>query len=143
MKIKVNQVPEEGLRLKGNEPSSIFDIKEPLFRFENPIHYDLEVTWVGINNLLVQGKLSIIVKAQCVRSLEWFDLPIEVPEFQSHHADVKGDEVDLTEEIREDILILLPANPISPKAKPLEATPPSQPKKGSAAWGKLDKLKLK
>jgi uncharacterized metal-binding protein YceD (DUF177 family) len=143
MKIKTHLIPEDGLQLEGDEPASILDIKEPIFRFEKPIHYVFDVTWVGQENLLIQGKLSTVVSAQCVRSLEWFDYPLEVPDFKSHHADVKGDEVDLTAEIREDILILLPANPISPKAKPLEAKAPSIPKKGSSAWGKLDQLKLK
>jgi uncharacterized metal-binding protein YceD (DUF177 family) len=144
MKIIVYKVPEEGMKIVGDDPPSILDVsKETLYRFEKPIHYEFDVTWVGENSLLIEGKLSTIVKAQCVRSLEWFELPIEVADFKSHQPDLKDDEVDLTEEIREDILILLPANPISPKAKPLEATQPSKLKTGSEAWGKLDKLKLK
>ncbi len=144
MKIKLHMIPEEGMWLEGEEPAAILDTAESLFRFEQPIHYALDLLWVGERNLMVRGKLSTIVRARCVRTLEWFDLPLATEEFECHLERVRGDEVDLTQEIREDILLLLPANPVSPEAKPLKAKKPSAPaKKGSRVWGELDKLKLK
>ncbi|MBI4026002.1 MAG: hypothetical protein HY360_13535 [Verrucomicrobia bacterium] len=143
MKIKLHQVSDEGLHLEGEEPSAILDISEPLFCFKHPIRYQLDAFWVGHRNLLVKGRLSTIVRAQCVRTLEWFDLPIVVEDFQCHRANVRGDEADLTPEIREDILLLLPANPVSPRAKPLKAGPSAGTEKGSQVWGRLDQLKLK
>ena len=142
MKFKMSQVPEEGLHLEGEDSPSIMDISETLFRFEKPVRYEFDLTWVGKRSLLVQGRISTIVRAQCVRTLEWFDLPLIVEDFQ-HHVDFKGDEVDLTEEIREDILLLLPANPISPEAKSVKTEQSPQPKGGSEVWEKLDQLKLK
>jgi len=143
VKIRVHQIPEEGLSLKGDDPPSILNIAEPLFRFERPIHYQLEAAWVGTRSLLIRGRLSTIIRAQCVRTLEWFDLPIVVEDFQCHRQTVKWDEVDLTEEIREDILLLLPLNPVSPQAEPLKSNAHPKPKENSKVWGKLDQLKLK
>ena len=99
--------------------------------------------WTGYdekNTLTLTG----VIRAKCVRTLEWFDLPLEVKDFTCHVDEVLGDEVDLTPQIREDILILLPPNPVSPEAKPLkEAKPRTKKASGSKVWGDLDKLKLK
>ena len=143
MKFKIHQVTEEGLYLKGDESPSLLEFTEPLFRFEQPIHYELEATWVGECDLLIRGKLSTVIRAQCVRTLEWFDLPLVVEDFQSIREGFKGDEVDLTQEIREDILILLPTHPVSPQAKPIEVDQAVKPEGSKEVWKKLDQLKLK
>lgn len=142
MKIKVHQIGEEGLILEGEDLPSILEFSEPLFRFEKPIRYQLSVNWVGDNDLLVCGRLSSVVKAQCVRTLEWFDMPIVVDNFECH-IEVKDDEADLTQEIREDILLALPSNPVLPDAKPLAVKQPPELESGNKVWGKLDRLKIK
>ena len=143
MKIKIHQVPEEGLHLEGQEAPSILDISEPLFRFESPVFYRLDISWVGDRSLLIRGYISTIVRAQCVRTLHWFDLPLVKQDFQHHQETIQGDEVDLTQQIREDILLLLPSNPVSPQAESLNAKQPVEPKIGNKVWEKLDRLKLK
>ncbi len=143
MKIKIHQIPEEGLHVEGQETPSILDISEPLFRFENPIFYQLDIAWVGDRSLLVRGCISTTIRAQCVRTLDWFDLPLAKEDFQYHQETIHGDEVDLTQQIREDILLLLPSNPVSPQAKLPKAKQTVKPKSGNKIWKKLDQLKLK
>lgn len=147
MKIKIHTIPEEGLYLEGDEPPSILDLSEPLFHFKNPIHYQLEICWTGIRSLLIRGRLSAMIRVRCVRTLEWFDLPIVIENFQSHRSELEEDEVDLTQEIREDILLALPSNPISPLAeslKPLKKTEqPTKSEGNGNVWGILNQLKLK
>jgi uncharacterized metal-binding protein YceD (DUF177 family) len=144
MKIKVHQIPEEGVHLEGEDAPAVMDVNEELFRFEKPIAYKLDVMWIGDKSILARGQISTVVRAKCVQTLEWFDLPLVVEQFSSDSQKVHGDEVDLTEQIREDILLLLPANPVSPQAKPLKAKQPNRKTtSGSVVWGKLDKLKLK
>ena len=143
MKFKVHLVPDEGLHLEGSEPPSVLDFSEPLFRFEEPIQYQLDVTWVGDDSLLVLGKISTKVRAQCVRTLQWFDIPLVVKDFQVNLSDIKGDEADLTQEMREDILLLLPTNPVSPEGSLLKAEEPANSKDMRQVWEKLDQLKLK
>jgi uncharacterized metal-binding protein YceD (DUF177 family) len=143
MKFKLHLVPEEGLHLEGEDSPGMLEISDPLFEFQNPIEYSLDILWVDDDSLLIRGNLSTIVRAKCVRTLEWFDLPVKVEEFEQHVKDPQGDEVDLTEMMREDILLLLPANPVSPEAEPPKEILPNRPKSGSVVWGELDKLKLK
>lgn len=143
MKFKVHQVPEEGVHLEGDDSPKIMEMSEPLFEFKEPIHYSLDITWVGERGILASGSLSTTVRAQCVRTLEWFDLPLKVDDFEQYVKDFEGDEVDLTPLMREDILLLLPANPVSPEAEPIKEILPNKPKGGSLVWGKLDELKLK
>ena len=143
MKIKIYQIPEEGLHIEGQEAPSILDISEPLFRFESPIFYRLDIAWMGDRNLLIQGCISTVVRAQCVRTLDWFDLPLVKQDFQHHQETIQGDEVDLTQQIREDILLLLPSNPVLPQAKLPKADQPVEPESGNKIWEKLDQLKLK
>ncbi len=142
MKIKLQLIPEEGLRIEGDDPPSILDLREALYRFEQPIHYALEFSRMEGDAVLVRGTLSTVARARCVRSLEWFDLPLHVPEFTCHHEQ-PGDELDLTPEIREDILLALPQNPVAPDAKTLETFPASQNGGRPAIWQKLDQLKIK
>ncbi len=143
MKIKIHQIPEEGLDIEGEEPPSVLNLSEKLFRFESPIRYQLNVMWVGKRGLLFRGRLSVMVRAQCVRSLEWFDLPIVVEDFQCHREEVRGDEVDLTPEVREDILLLLPSHPVLPKTELLKAELPAELGGDDRIWKKLDQLKIK
>jgi len=142
MKIKLRQIPQEGLRIEGDEPPSVMDLRDPLYRFEQPIHYALEVTPVEGRGISVRGGLSTVARACCVRTLEWFDLPLVVENFQYHSGQVRGDEIDLTPEIREDILLALPSSPVSPQAQPLEAGKHDQARVQNGVWGKLDQLKL-
>jgi len=143
MKIKVHDIPEEGLHIEGEDAPSLYDVKDILYRFEKPIRYVLDFLWVGDRKLLVRGRLETVVRAQCVRTLDWFDLPLAQEGFEAFVEAVRGDEVDLTPQIREDILLLLPPNPVSPQAKPLKAGQPQDLEGGSEVWRKLDQLKLK
>ena len=144
MKFKVHLVSEEGLHLEGEDSPGMLEISDPLFEFRKPVRYILDIIWVGERDLLIRGVLSTTVRAKCVRTLEWFDLPLEVKDFEQHMKDFRGDEVDLTPLMREDILLLLPANPVSPEAEPLkEILPKNKSKGGSLAWRKLDELKIK
>ncbi len=92
MKIKVHQIPEEGVHLQGEDPASILDLAEPLFRFKKPVHYDLQISWVGERSILAAGRLSTIVSAQGVQTLEWFDLPLAtIRQTSLKRISLKGD----------------------------------------------------
>lgn len=143
MKLKVPQIPEEGLHLEGEDAPEVLEFKELLFRFEKPVHYVLDILWIEDKAVLARGKLSTTVRAQCVRTLEWFDIPLSVEDFECQVEVTKGDEVDLTPHIREDILLLLPTNPVLPNAEPIKTAPPPKKVGNSKVWRKLDQLKLK
>jgi len=143
MEINLRHIPAEGKHYRGDENVANLKIENPLFQFEEPVHYDLEATLNG-KGVLVRGSLRTSVRATCVRTLEPFDLPVNIEDFTVLVEEVSGDIVDLTPHIREDILLELPAHPVNPDApKEVHLTNEPPPAKGSAAWEKLEQLKDK
>lgn len=77
--------------------------------------------------ILVQGSIETQVSLQCVRSLEMFDQPLKVtlegvlfslPNVPAEEPDRQVSDdgwIDLTETLREEIILALPMNPIHPK----------------------------
>jgi uncharacterized metal-binding protein YceD (DUF177 family) len=149
MKVHINQIPPEGAHLEGEEPSEILDLNDPEIRPLGPIHYWLDAGLSG-GGLFATGRLSIDFEFQCVNCLDRFAQRVLVDPFACQ-VDLTGAEtVDLTEPIREDILLALPPHPrcdwngertcrgAFPTQTEAEETAPA-----SDVWGALDQLKLK
>ncbi|MGQ9814022.1 MAG: YceD family protein [Candidatus Roseilinea sp.] len=86
-----------------------------------------EITFTRTNDrVLVEGVVETAVQAQCSRSLEMFELPLSVPledvafflpgEYTSDPDQRLREDgrIDLTETLREHIIMAMPINPISP-----------------------------
>ena len=107
MKINVKRIPEDGETLRGTDPSSIMELDEPDARFEHDVEYDLLAQLQG-NALLVTGRISTPATLRCSRCLRVFELPLKVEQF-AFHQELKGEDfVDLTANMREDIILELP-----------------------------------
>ncbi len=141
MKVKLRLLPQEGLRLEGEDPPSVLDAPGEMFRCEQPVRYELNLMETAPNRFLARGRLSTVVRARCVRTLEWFDLPVEIEDFLGE-TEARGDEVDLTPLMREDILLALPNHPVSPGAPPWAARPPDGAGSGGGLWNQLDQLNI-
>ena len=87
-----------------------------------------ELTFTRTNeNILVEGSIDSACDVQCVRSLETFELPLKItlddvaftlPGFKPVDEDrrIRDDGyIDLTETIRELIIMTIPINPIHPR----------------------------
>jgi uncharacterized metal-binding protein YceD (DUF177 family) len=87
-----------------------------------------ELTFTRTNDsVLVEGTIDTATTVQCVRSLETFELPLSVtlddvaftlPGYYAPEPDrrVRDDgQIDLTDTIRELIIMAIPINPISPQ----------------------------
>ena len=107
MKINIKRIPEEGERLTGVESPAILGIEEEDLRFECDISYDLFAQHQG-QALLVTGKLQTPATLRCSRCLKKFRKPLTVREFVFHKELTGEDFVDLTDNIREDIILQLP-----------------------------------
>ena len=103
--------------------------------------------------LFATGEIGVTMEMRCVKCLERFPYPVTVPDFACQVELGRTETVDLTEPIREDILLALPAHPhcdwngerVCPGAFPSAAAEPSgeplaEPRQ---LWGALDQLKLK
>ncbi|HEY0369249.1 MAG TPA: DUF177 domain-containing protein [Chthoniobacterales bacterium] len=152
MKIHLRQIPHEGLHLEGEEDCPLHDVENEDIKCTGPLSYSIDV---GISEgaLWANGHLAQPVELTCVTCLRPFNYTIEVPTFAIHH-EVGGPElVDITPEMREDLLLNLPSYPhcdrqgglVCPGAGAIAKTeddPAAEEKKRKADWGALDKLDL-
>jgi uncharacterized protein len=152
MKINVKRIPEDGETLRGTDPSSIMELDEPDARFEHDVEYDLLAQLQG-DALLVTGRISTPATLRCSRCLRAFELPLKVEQF-AFHQELKGEDfVDLTANMREDIILELPQRALCSEGcrglcphcgKDLnKGLCRCKPSAGDLRWHALDNLNLK
>jgi uncharacterized protein len=153
MKVHLQQIPPEGKHYEGEDPNSILDLHEPEVQPVSPVHYQLDVGLSG-GGLFATGQVGVTMRLQCVSCLERFSRPVEVADFACQVELTGNETVDLTDPIREDILLALPAHPrcdwngervcpgasIPAKLQEEAAAPDTEP---PAVWSALDQLKIK
>jgi uncharacterized metal-binding protein YceD (DUF177 family) len=150
MKIHLQQIPEGGVHLEGQETADILELNDPTIRALQDVTYSLSVQ-VEKNNVLVTGQLSLELEIECVSCLRLFHYPLVVPDFV-YETTVGGREtIDLTPAIREDILLVLPSHPRCdwdghsecPGLRIEKGTSIDSVPEASNAWDALDELNLK
>jgi uncharacterized metal-binding protein YceD (DUF177 family) len=150
MKIHLLQIPAEGKHLEGEQSSSILDLRDPEhLRALGPIHYSLDVGRSG-GGFFATGQLTVDLELQCVSCLEPFLYPLKVENFACQLEIGSAETVDLTEPIREDILLALPPHPHcdwngeSDCRGAFHRAAENEPlREDRELWGALDQLKLK
>jgi len=113
MKIDLDAIVPEGLRLTGEESSAILDLSDEAFvRGIGPIRYDLAVNLVS-DELLVRGSLRVEISLRCSRCGEFFGREVEEGAY-SYNENVADavESVDLTDDIREAIILTFPLYPV-------------------------------
>jgi len=154
-------VPPEGINLQGELPPAIFDLEPGAPRPLTPLQYRLHVEHDG-NRLTAAGEVSADFSFDCVRCLEPFTDRITLDGYLVEE-EVAGNSqsVDLTDRVREDILLALPGHPrceeaslhprpcpaseLFPKVNDYASEHPeetSTPADSREIWGALDQLKL-
>jgi uncharacterized metal-binding protein YceD (DUF177 family) len=119
-------LPDDGLELEGSLPSSFFELPEgdPV-RPMSPLEYRLHVTKDEEGVLFATGEISATFELDCGRCLEPFQLRIEQTDF-AHEIPLENGTPDLTNLLREDILLALPTYPrcetgnVTPRECPAE-----------------------
>jgi len=150
MKVHQNQIPAEGLHLEGEEPAAILELDDPSVRPLGPVRWWLDIGLSG-GGLFATGRLAVDLGLECVSCLRKFTYLLRVDDFATQ-IELKGPEtVDLTDQMREDILLALPPYPHCDwngqnvcKGATREAIDSSIESPGeSHTWDELDKLKFK
>jgi len=151
MKINVKRIPVDGEILRGVEPPSIMDLDEPDVHFKHDVAHDFLAQIQG-NALLVTGTLRTPATLRCSRCLVVFEHPLVVSHFVFHQELHGEDFVDLTPQIREDIILELPQRALCQEdcrglcthcGKNLNDGPcQCRPKHEDMQWHALDQLKL-
>ena len=155
--IDLEVLPEEGMVLCGELSSDLFDLPKGDARPVGPLGNDLWVQRFG-PELLLTGSLSAPFEFTCVRTLEPFIQTICLKGAAISLEIGKFSEIEVSEALREEILIQFPANPRADQAdEPRECdvdspylsvdklgddgliTPPRP--EGDDRWSALDDLK--
>lgn len=152
MKVNVKRIPSDGEQLQGSEPPSILELDNEDIHFKKDIEYDFHVQ-IQNNALLVVGKLRTPVTLRCGRCLKHFEWPLRIGQFVFHEELTGADFVDLTANIREDIILELPQRALCrPDCRGLcpecgqdlnEKKCRCKPSHGDMRWHALDQIKLK
>jgi len=153
MIIQLDKLPEQGKTFEGSEAPEVMSLEESAeFHPAGPLMYDLYAQFVdGI--LIVRGKLSAEMKGCCARCTQIFSTTVTDSGFLRDYSDLQGmEDVDVTEDLREAILLNLPHFPLcgesckglcSQCGKDLNEGPCGCSKgESSGAWDALDSLNL-
>lgn len=110
MKVRLKQIPSEGLHIEGKESYDILELPVTEGKPLDAVAYSLQIS-ESESSLVASGRLWVDLELTCVCCLTPFNYPIVVEDFGAQ-IDLSGNnEVDLTPFIREDILLALPAHP--------------------------------
>jgi uncharacterized metal-binding protein YceD (DUF177 family) len=101
-------LPADGIHIHGELPMESFDIPaEDRISAPDPVVIDLHVSPVH-GGILAQGTLQTRLRCRCDRCLKYFDHALDVPDFCQFFRNPQNNDIDLTEYVREDILLAFP-----------------------------------
>ncbi len=111
MIIRFGDLESDQATIKGELEMDIFQIEtDGDVRYIGPISCDFHTSISG-EHLIVDGKLTVPSQLRCVGCLE--DFP-HLQDLNDYHAEIKIDNdrsIDLTEHLRDDILLKIPTYP--------------------------------
>jgi len=136
--IDTSRVDPEGEEIEGEVAAVNLD--EEFVRSFGGVRYRLSLQVFG-TELLVRGHLEQDFDLVCSRCGKDFDDTISVDDFTvSHEISEKSPEVDLTEDIRESIILALPTYPVCAEACPGIVQKEERP--SDDRWSALDQFKV-
>ncbi len=108
--IDLASLPESGQEFVGELPKEIFDLPEDDAKAVGPLKYEV---WAQRfeSELLLTGSLSATFEFTCVRTLHPFAQTIGLENAAISIEITKEGEIDVTEAIREEVLIHFPIDP--------------------------------
>ena len=153
--LDLRTLPPEGHRISGKLPPEFFDLPQgDIVQPDSPLAYDLLLVPDG-DSLNISGSLDATFLLQCGRCLERFPHRVHLEEYLNEATLENDSTIDLTDLVREDILLALPNYPrcedgnIDPRDCPAEGSFESDdtedvdelPGAERGVWNVLDQLK--
>jgi uncharacterized metal-binding protein YceD (DUF177 family) len=136
--IDIDRLDDEGEEIEGEV--DIVDIDEEFVKPFGGVRYRFFVKALG-SELLVQGRMEQDFDLVCSRCGKDFDDTVKVDDFTtSVEIDPKSGTVDLTQEVRESIILALPTFPLCDEACPGIERKSDLP--ADERWGALDGVKV-
>ncbi len=115
MKIEIKKLPENGVHVEETESAKKLGLEYPLCQFKDPVKLHFFVSQVS-GDLLVQGSIQTQAHIQCSRCLNDFVFPINLKNFTFCEPIDEQLIIDLTDPIKEDIMLSLPSKPLCDEA---------------------------
>lgn len=151
MIIDIPKIPPEGTNFDGEELPEILALEDDKFaKAGGVIRYSFFVNKIG-SELIVQGTVEAPIQLLCGRCGGFFSTSVSIPSFLHTYEITEVQEtVDVTPDIREDILLELPSYPKCPWAGrgvcphsgvDLRELKIPENNAGDDRWGALDGLK--
>lgn len=153
IKFSVARLEKEPISLSGSEAPAFLDLPEgDVYEVVSDVTYDLQVNKVS-GGALVSGSCRVTIAGTCGRCLSAVEQEVEADGISLFFdLDEVGDEVDISEDIRSELLLELPMILLCDEAcrglcpecgcdlnrETCSCGGPG----GSLAWGELDKLDL-
>ena len=112
--IKINTshiLPDTPYLLDGTESPEILELPpdaDPPLAPAGDITYHLSAVMAGAD-LIVTGKASVPLATVCARCLDDIRVPVSVKDLCFHFEKVRDLEVDLTDDVREELLLAIPS----------------------------------
>lgn len=149
--VEPRNLPPEGMHITGNLQVGCLDLDYHWGVLAGALKYDLWVEVVG-HEFLARGRLSVPFKFICSRCLKPITREIQIENYNLNVKVTDVEIIDLTESVREDIIIALPLRPlcdgeckgICPKCgKDLNLGPCGcKHLRGDSRWRALEGIKL-
>lgn len=153
IKFDIVQIEHQPLELSGTEPASFLAMPDsPILKFNSPVTYCLNISKVN-QGVLVKGRVATVATGVCGGCLEPVEIEVANDEVCRYYEQVDTAELDISDDIREDLLINVPSNCLCRDTcaglcqvcgTNLNHGKCDCKKKqsGNDAWSELDKLKL-
>lgn len=151
MIIEIPKLHAEGDWFEGEEPVSILGLEDAKVQLAKPIRYRLWAQPVS-GKLVVKGEWELELALECGRCADFFSTTLGDSSFLRDYEISGGVEtVDVTPDIREDVLLAIPAYPVCRDecrglcptcGKNLNGGACTCRPPGGLHWGSLDGLKL-
>lgn len=118
MKIHVNRIPYEGLREDAQYDPKTLDVDRADVRLEDPVAVSAFITKAD-REVVVQAEIGGVLRLSCARCLTSFEHRLHTEAILSY-AVAPADIVDITEDIRQEIILAYPMIPLcQPECKGL------------------------
>lgn len=152
--IDIRSLPDGGKDISGHEPAAFFNLApEDSIQAVSPLTYQLHIER-DEGDLLVSGTLEATFSLECGRCLGRFEHQVQMGTYAAELEINKDATINLTDTIREDILLALPSYPrcedgnLRPQQCPAEGrfesvleTAEDEPQSaGPGVWEALNKL---
>ena len=106
--VQVANMPDEGVFLRGQVPFADLELEsDERFDLTGPVEFDLHIQPVQ-QKFVVRGTVHAVVQAMCDRCTVFAPCELSVSEVFHCYKNNLGEPIDLTEDVREDILLSFP-----------------------------------